>query len=202
MKHKVQLDMLGLFSNRHQEATFTLLLGEIAGYRKLPIVIGLSEAQSIALALESRQLDRPVIHDLYRETITRLGYTVQEVAITTLKDGAFFAQLVITDGTSTLILDARPSDAIAIGLRFKAPLYADEALLDEDGTLVLSVSFLTDTAAELPIPPGYAQQLSDNPSDLQHRSVETLKKLLSAAVASEDYEKAVLIRDELKRRGQ
>ena len=200
MEHKIQLDVLGIFSHRHQEATFTLLLEEIVGYRKLPIVIGLSEAQSIALAIESKQLDRPVIHDFCREAITKLGYTVKEVVITALKDNVFFSQIVITDGTSTLAFDAKPADAIAIGLRFKAPLYTEDALLNEVGALVLGIADLSDTAAKPPMPPGHAQRLPDSAANLQQLSVETLQQLLSAAVASEDYEQAALIRDELKRR--
>ncbi|MEM7382890.1 MAG: bifunctional nuclease domain-containing protein [Bacteroidota bacterium] len=203
MEHKIQLDVLGLFSNQHQEATFTLLLGEIAGDRKLPIVIGLSEAQSIVLAIESKQPARPAMHDLYGEAITRLGYTVKEVVITTLKDDVFFAQIVITDGTSTLVFDAKPSDAIAIGLRFKAPLYTEDALLNNEvGTLVSGSSDLPDTADETPMPPEYAQRLLREPIVLQFYPGEILKKLLSDAVASEYYEQAALIRDEIKRREQ
>lgn len=201
MGSKVQLDVLGLFSNQHQEATFTLLLGEIAGYRRLPIMIGLPEAQSIALAIESNQLDRPIMHDLFRNALVKLGYTMREVVITALKDGVFFAQMVITDGASTVALDARPSDAIAMGLRFEAPLYTDEVLLNEAG-LVLISHHLPDTASALSILPGHAQQLRDNLTNFQHYSVEALKKLLSAAVASEAYEQAALLRDELKRRGK
>lgn len=200
MGSKVQLDVLGLFSSQHQGATFTLLLGEIAGYRRLPIIIGLPEAQSIALAIESSQLDRPIMHDLFRNVLVKLGYTIREVVITALKDGVFFAQMVITDGASTVALDARPSDAIAIGLRFEAPLYTDEALLNEAGLVSIS-HYLPDTASALSIPPRHAQQLRDNLTNFQHYSVEVLKKLLSAAVASEDYEQAALIRDELKRKG-
>lgn len=202
MEHKIQLEVLGLFANQHQEATFTLLLGEIVGGRKLSIVIGLSEARSIVLANESKQPARPAMHDLYGEAITRLGYTIKEVVLKTRKDDVFLAQIAITDGTSTLVFDAKPSDAIAIGLRFKAPLYTEDALLNEVDTLVSDISDLPDTADETPMPPEYAQRLLREPIVLQFYPGEILKKLLSDALASEYYEQAALIRDEIKRREQ
>ena len=89
---KIKLNILGIFSNHPQETNFTLLLGESSGYRKLPIMIGVVEAQSIALALEGSVLERPMMHDLFKQVIVKLGYKVEEVTITSLKDEIFFAQ--------------------------------------------------------------------------------------------------------------
>src|SRR5690606_15192859 len=123
---KIRLEILGIFSNHPQEANFTLLLGEVGGYRKLPIMIGVVEAQSIALALEGSELERPIMHDLFKETLIKLGYVVQETVITHLKDGIFFAHLLLSDGNQQVTLDARPSDAIAISLRFGASIFINE----------------------------------------------------------------------------
>ena len=199
---KVQLEVLGLFSSQPQEATFTLLLGEVGGYRRLPIMIGIPEAQAIALAIEGSQLDRPIMHDLFKDVLTKVGYTIQEVIITTLQDGIFFARIIMTDGTVAVELDARPSDAIAIGLRFEAPLFIDKALLNETGGLLVAKTQLTDIKADLSMLQTYAQQQSDTRTNFQHYSVEALKKMLSAVIAQEDYEQAALIRDELKRRSE
>lgn len=199
---KVQLDVLGLFSNQPQEVTFTLLLGEVGGYRRLPIMVGIPEAQAIALAIEGSHLDRPIMHDLFKDALTKLGYTIQEVIITTLKDEVFFAQVIMTNGTVTVELDARPSDAIAIGLRFEAPLFIDEALLHKTGGLLVAKTQLPAIKPNLSMPQTYAQQKSDTRTNFQHYSVEALKKMLSAVIAQEDYEQAALIRDELKRRSE
>ena len=199
---KIQLEVLGLFANQPQEVSFTLLLGEAEGYRRLPILIGVPEAQAIALATEGGQLDRPIIHDIFKDALIKLGYTIQEVNITALQDEIFFAQVTMTDGTSTVMLDARPSDAIAIGLRFGAPLYIDEDLLNEAGALVVTGPSLAELKTELSVPQTQSQQPSDVLTNLQHYSVEALKELLSAVIAREDYEQAALIRDELKRRSK
>lgn len=194
---KIQLDVLGLFANKSQETTFTLLLGEVLGYRRLPIMIGMPEAQAIALAIEGSPLERPIMHDLFKEALIKLGHTVKEVNITTLRDDVFFAQLIMTDGKDILALDARPSDAIAIGLRCEAPLFIDEQLLNEAGGVLVVQSH--DQEPGLSMAQLYPQPSSDM-SHFQHHPVEALSKLLNVAIEREDYEQAALIRDELKRR--
>jgi bifunctional DNase/RNase len=194
---KIQLDVLGLFANKSQDATFTLLLGEVSGYRRLPIMIGMPEAQAIALAIEGRPLERPVMHDLFKETLAKLGYTVSEVLITMLQDEIFFAQLVLSDGIETIQLDARPSDAIAIALRFAAPLFIEENLLNEAGGILITQA--TDQEGNLGAEAIHTQA-STKANSLQERSVDALKKLLAIAIEKEDYEQAALIRDELRSR--
>ncbi|MEM7055933.1 MAG: bifunctional nuclease domain-containing protein [Bacteroidota bacterium] len=196
---KVQLDVLGFFYNRVREAPPTMLLGEVAGYRVLTIMVGVLEAHAISLALEGNRLHRPIMHDIFKDTLLKLGYTVQEITITTVKDGAFFAQISMTDGKSTLKLDARPSDAIAIGLRFKAPLFIDEALLNKIGRGVKTQ--LSGEKPSLSMSQTYARQQNDSSTNLQYYSVEALKDMLADVVAREDYEQAAQIRDELQRRG-
>jgi len=197
---KIKLNILGIFSNHPQETNFTLLLGESSGYRKLPIMIGVVEAQSIALALEGSVLERPMMHDLFKQVIVKLGYKVEEVTITSLKDEIFFAQLLLTDGNQTLMLDARPSDAIAISLRFQAPCFIDERLFNQVGGILIPKSELSDISTELD-----SSKLPIHPSDtiianFENYSTQALKELLAWVIEREDYERAALIRDELKRR--
>lgn len=196
---KVKLDILGIFSNHPQEANFTLLLGEISGYRKLPIMIGIIEAQSIALAIEGSVLERPIMHDLFKETLVKIGYKVEETIITSLKDEVFFAQLVITDGKRTIVVDARPSDAIAISLRFGAPLFINEDLLNQVGGVLIPKSEVAEMASSDTQPSSSEAMVLNN---LENYSVQALKELLAWVVKREDYEQAALIRDELKRRGK
>lgn len=199
---KVRLEILGIFSNHPQEANFTLLLGEVGGYRKLPIMIGVIEAQSIALALEGSVLERPIMHDLFKETLVKLGYLIEETVITNLKDEVFFAQLLLSDGNQQVILEARPSDAIAISLRFGAPLFIDEALLNQVGGILIPRSEVPDMSAELA-----SADIQFQPSDtlinnFENYSVQALQELLARVVERENYEQAALIRDELKRRNK
>jgi hypothetical protein len=192
---KIKLDVLGLFANKSQDTTFTLLLGEVSGHRRLPIMIGMPEAQAIALAIEGRPLGRPIMHDLFKDSLIKLGYMVKEVIITALEDEVFFAQLILSDGLEMLKLDARPSDAIAIGLRFEAPLFINEGLLNEaGGILVVQADDIDLTLDQI-----YTRQ-SPKASGLRKPSIEALKKLLSKAIEQEDYEQAALIRDELRQR--
>lgn len=197
--NQIQLDVLGIFAHESQEVTFTLLLSERGGDRKLPIIIGLAEAQAIALTLENKpRINRPTMLDLFKNALTKLGYTIQKVVITGLKDSIFFSQMVITNGTTMVSLDARPSDAIAIGLHFSAPLYTSESLLNQAAALILAIPQEPDIKLQPSISTGSPQKVGTN---FQHYSIEILKKLLATVVEQEDYEQAILIRDELARRG-
>jgi bifunctional DNase/RNase len=199
---KIKLEIVGIFSNHPQETNFTLLLGEIAGYRKLPIMVGIIEAQSIALALEGSILERPIMHELFKDTLTKLGYTVEEATIVDLKDEVFFAELLINNGDHTLLLDARPSDAIAISLRFGAPLFINETLLNQVGGILIPKSEAFDKGAEIGSSDIQAPLNDTIISNFENYSVKALKGLLMWAIEREDYEQAALIRDELKRRSE
>ncbi|ACE06398.1 hypothetical protein Aasi_1050 [Candidatus Amoebophilus asiaticus 5a2] len=199
---KIRLEIVGIFSNHPQEANFTLLLGEISGYRKLPIMIGIVEAQSIALALEGSILERPIMHDLFKDTLTKIGYTVEEATIVDLKDEVFFAELLLDNGNQTLVLDARPSDAIAISLRFGAPLFINEALFSQVSGILIPKSEFADKGFELASSDIQAPLSDTIITNLENYSVKSLKELLTWAIKHEDYEQAALIRDELKRRNE
>ena len=199
---KVRIEILGIFSNHPQETNFTLLLGEVDGYRKLPIMIGVIEAQSIALALEKSVLERPIVHDLFKDVLVKLDYLIEETVITSLKDEVFFAQLFISNESQQIVLEARPSDAIAISLRFGAPIFINEDLLNQVGGILVPRSEIPDMSAELAHADMSFQSSDTNMSDLKDYSMRALQELLTLVVEREDYEQAVLIRDELKRRSK
>jgi bifunctional DNase/RNase len=133
---KIQLEILGLSSSQSQSGSFALVLGEKDGNRRLPIIIGMFEAQSIAIQIEKINPNRPLTHDLFKSFAEQLNVTVQEVMISDLKEGVFYSKIVCNDGDKQFDLDARPSDAIAIGLRFNVPIYTVETVLSEAGIIL------------------------------------------------------------------
>ena len=194
---KVRLDVLSLSPSPVRAEVFTLLLGEVGGPRQLPLLVGTLEAQAIALALEERQLERPITYDLFKEVLIQLDYAVQEVLITDLRNQVFFAQMTLSDRVTTLTVDARPSDAIAMALRFAAALYIYEPLLEETHLLM---------APRQPAPATVSRPATSSAPQplvtkhLQDYSVAALKQILQRVVAQEDYEQAALLRDEIDRR--
>ncbi|MTI19918.1 bifunctional nuclease family protein, partial [Fulvivirga sp. RKSG066] len=133
---KLKLEILGLSSSQSQSGSFALVLGESEGNRRLPIIIGMFEAQAIAIEIEKIIPNRPMTHDLFKSFAHSFEYKVKEIVISDLKEGVFFAKIVCGNGTNDVEIDARPSDAIAIGLRFDAPIYTYEAILAEAGIVL------------------------------------------------------------------
>ena len=199
---KIKLEILGLSSSQSQTSSFALVLGEAEGNRRLPIIIGMFEAQAIAIEIEKIIPNRPMTHDLFKSFASNFHFTVEEIIISDLKEGVFFAKIVCSDGLKKMEVDARPSDAIAIGLRFDSPIFTYENILAEAGIV------LTDEAE------GEAQEKKAEPKgklkkevastrkseDFKNYSVERLKELLKDAIDKEDYERAAKIRDELSKR--
>lgn len=197
---KLRLEILGLSSSQSQSGSFALVLGETEGNRRLPIIIGMFEAQAIAIEIEKIIPNRPMTHDLFKSFAGSFNYTVKEIVISDLKEGVFFAKIVCTsdDGMQNIEIDARPSDAIAIGLRFDAPIYTFENILSEAG-IVLSdegEEDLGDIKKEVK----KEKRTTSKAEDLKNFSVDKLNKLLNDAIEREDYEKAAKIRDELSKR--
>ncbi len=195
---KIKLEILGLSSSQSQTGSFALVLGEKNGKRRLPIIIGMFEAQAIAIEIEKIIPNRPMTHDLFKSFAYEFQYTVKEIVISDLKDGVFFAKIVCESEDKVSEIDARPSDAIAIGLRFKAPIFTNEKILSEAG-----IEFRGDEENEF----GEAKTelVSDKPGkkkphSLQDESIEKLNDLLKKALDREDYEQAAKIRDELGKR--
>lgn len=193
---KVKLEILGLSPSQSQQGSFALVLGEEMGNRRLPIIIGVFEAQAIAVQMESIVPNRPMTHDLFKSFAAALKYTVKEIVISDLREGIFFAQIICGDSLGSVEIDARPSDAIAIGLRFDAPIYVTERILDEAG--IVNIPPEDDVISEdiLEEPPAK----SSFKDQIRGLSTEKLQKMLDEALQNEEYEKAAQLRDELGRR--
>lgn len=198
---KIKLEILGLSSSQSQTSSFALVLGETEGNRRLPIIIGMFEAQAIAIEIEKIIPNRPMTHDLFKSFANNFHFTVEEIIISDLKEGVFFAKIVCSDGLKKMEVDARPSDAIAIGLRFDSPIFTYENILAEAGIV------LTDEAEEEVEKKTESKTkakkevtTSKKSEDFKNYSVERLNELLKDAIDKEDYERAAKIRDELSKR--
>jgi hypothetical protein len=184
---KVQVEILGLSSSQASGGAYALILKETNGTRRLPIIIGAFEAQSIALEMEGIKPPRPLTHDLMKNLIDLLGGELIDVLISELRDGTFFARINL----DTQEIDARPSDAIAIAVRYGSPIYVAEKVMAE-------ASFISEGGEEKAIPPN-AKPEHEEPTNPQLSKLEQLAKRLDDAIAKEDYEKAAQLRDELKK---
>ena len=198
---KIKLEILGLSSSQSQTGSFALVLGEAEGNRRLPIIIGMFEAQAIAIEIEKIIPNRPMTHDLFKSFANSFHFHVDEIVISDLKEGVFFAKIVCTDGLKKSEIDARPSDAIAVGLRFDAPIFTFENILAEAGIV------LTDEEEEEEKPEAKTEkkvkvkkESSKKGDDFKSYSVDKLNELLKDAIDKEDYERAAKIRDELGKR--
>ena len=198
---KIQLEILGLSSSQSQTGSFALVLGEKDGNRRLPIIIGMFEAQSIAIQIEKISPNRPLTHDLFKSFAQHLHVAIHEILISDLKEGVFYSKIVCSDGDRQFELDARPSDAIAIGLRFGVPIYTVESVLSEAGIILSDLEDEEEETDELETStPSSSTYQAESKSNLRDVSVDELNKLLDDALEKEDYERAAKIRDELNKR--
>lgn len=199
----VRLNIKGISYSQTQNGAYALLLSEVEGKRQLPIVIGAFEAQSIAIALEKEiKPPRPLTHDLFKNFSDRFGIQVKQVIIHKLVDGVFYSSLICERDKIEEIIDARTSDAIALALRFHAPIFTYKNILDKAGIYLKPEEAQKEEAikkAEVimsQIAPG--EETEDD--SLKSESLTALKKALAEAVKKEDYEKAARIRDEISHR--
>ena len=203
---KIKLEILGLSSSQSQSGSFALVLGETEGNRRLPIIIGMFEAQAIAIEIEKIIPNRPMTHDLFKSFANTFHFHVEEVIISDLKEGVFFAKIVCTDGLKKTEIDARPSDAIAIGLRFDSPIFTYEAILAEAGIVLTDQEEEEEKEKEkTEAKPEQRSKVKKEGTkkggeDYKNYSVEKLNDLLKDAIGKEDYERAAKIRDELSKR--
>lgn len=195
MAERIKLEILGLSSSQSQSGSFALVLGETGGNRRLPIIIGMFEAQAIAIEIEKIVPNRPMTHDLFKSFAASFDYEIKEIYISDLKEGVFFAKIICEGEKGTVEVDSRPSDAIAIGLRFDVNIYTSEAILDEAG-IVLSEEGESEVTADL----DELSELEDEPKTMGDMNSEELNEQLDDALKNEDYELAAKIRDELNRR--
>lgn len=198
---KIKLEILGLTPSQSQSGSFTLVLGEEFGNRRLPIIIGVFEAQAIAVQIESIAPSRPMTHDLFKLFAKALNFTLTEVQINELREGVFYAKLHCHDGLNTVQIDSRPSDAIAIALRFDIPIYTNEEVMQEAG--ITSTEFGAsgdeedlDETTELV----KGQPTGSFSDQIKGFTVEELQNILEEALRNEEYERAAKIRDELSKR--
>ncbi len=181
----VQVDILGLSTSPASGGAYALILKEVSGNRRLPIIIGAFEAQAIALEIEAIKPPRPMTHDLLRNVVVSLGYTIQKVTITELREGTFYARISFDQGQEDL--DARPSDAIALAVRFGAPIFVANAVLEEAG---FSPEGDEDVETFSTAQPAI---------ETKEQRLEQLQSQLAEAIKKEDYEEAARLRDELRR---
>lgn len=203
----VRLNIKGISYSQTQNGAYALILNEVDGDRKLPIVIGAFEAQSIAIALEKEiRPPRPLTHDLFKNFADRFDIVVKQVIIHKLVDGVFYSSLICERDKIEEIIDARTSDAIALALRFDAPIFTYKNILDKAGIYLKVNPKKEDEDDELQdsilVDDLIANELDPNAPKENYKSktLKELHKMLEEAVANEDYEAAAHIRDEISKR--
>jgi len=201
---KVKLDIVGLSYSQTQSGAYALVLGEVNGRRRLPIIIGAFEAQAIAIEIEQMTPSRPLTHDLFKTLAEAYDIQIQEVLIYNLVEGVFFAKLICSDGENTKEIDARTSDAIALAVRFNAAIYTYEFILSSAGIVIEGNDLLfLENMDNIPKEQGSEDITTSIPSSgYKELSTEELQQKLHEAILEEAYEKAARIRDEINKRNK
>src|SRR5690606_32010801 len=197
---KRKLDIVGLSCSQTQSGASAVGLGEVSGRRRLPIIIGGFEAQAIAIEIEKMTPSRPLTHDLFKTFAETYHIRIDEVIIYNLVDGIFYAKIIFNDGQKQTEIDARTSDAIALAVRFKAPVYTYEFILASAGIVIEGNDFVFLENIESAGSGDPETVASKDTSSFASMTDEQLQENLSKALADELYEKAARIRDEITRR--
>lgn len=193
--NKVRLEIIGMSYSESSTGAYVLVLGDKNSKRRLPIVIGNAEAQAIAVGIERQPNSRPLTHDLLLKFANTFHVSILEVVINRFRDGVFYAMLVCKQGDDIVMVDARPSDAIAIAVRIGCEIYAYDTVMDEAGIIMDDLEDdLSDSDTE-----SHINKVEGKPS-LDLLTVGELEDLLQDAIDNEDYQKAALIRDEINGR--
>lgn len=192
MDNRVKLKVMGITYSQIQNGAYALVLAEENGDRRIPIIIGTAEAQSIAIRLEHLTPPRPMTHDLFASFAQGFGIRLREVFVYHYEDGVFSSELLFDDGTRQIRIDSRTSDAIAIALRTQSPIYTTEKIINEAGIIF----------QEEPKEKKKEETKTVKRKHLNDYSTKELKERLEEAVRMEAYEKAALIQQELKKREQ
>jgi bifunctional DNase/RNase len=199
----IRVDIIGLSTSPSSGGAYALVLGEVEGNRRLPIIIGAFEAQAIALELEKIQPPRPMTHDLLRDTFEAVDVDVTEVVIDELREGTFFAKIRYEHDGEEHQLDSRPSDAVALAVRVDAPIFVAPMVLDEAGIVAddeeSGVGSLTQQAEGGPTGGGSPASSSSSEEASGGTRLERMQKQLEKAVEEEDYERAAELRDEIEK---
>ena len=190
---KTELEIVALSHSITQTQSYAVVLGEVNGLRRLPIVIGGFEAQAIAVALERMNPSRPLTHDLMKNFMLAFNVELHEVIINDLQEGIFYSKLVCSTENDTVEIDSRTSDALALAVRFGCPIYTYNNILDQAGILMEEDNKKKKTVAAV-------TSDTSTTNDLEALSLIELETLLSEVLEQEDYIKAISIRDEIKKR--
>ncbi|TXB59408.1 bifunctional nuclease family protein [Phaeodactylibacter luteus] len=193
---KLELDIVALSHSVTQSHNYAVVLGEKTGSRRLPIVIGSFEAQAIAVAMERMTPNRPLTHDLFKNTLDTFNIELKEVIINNLLDGIFYARLICIKDGEIIEIDSRTSDALAMAVRFNCPIFTYEFILDAAGVV------LEDGEDEDGPAPDADAGVTEQKASLSAYTVEDLRKMLDEVLSEENYERAAEIRDEIDRRQQ
>ncbi len=198
VENAIELEILGLTANHSQSGSFTLILGELEGNRRLPIVIGMFEAQAIAIEIEKIIPNRPMTHDLFKSFAENFDFSIEHILISDMREGVFYAKIVCQSAFKKVEIDARPSDAIAIAVRFEVPIFCSKAVMAEAGLEKTDEDQPMEQEPEKTKASGPEPKKTDG--SLKNFSLEKLNQMLEKAINSEDYEKAARLRDEINRR--
>ena len=192
--NRILLDVIGLSFSHSQSGAYALLLGEKNDRRRLPVIIGEAEAQSIAIAMENVEKKRPLTHDLFKSFATAYGINITEVVINRFKEGLFFSELHCEKDGEVSVIDARTSDAVAIAVRFKCPIYTTSQVMEEAGLIMdeLENEDFEDNEENMLDDFGYER--------MDRYDMQDLQQLLQDAIDKEDYMAASVLRDEINKR--
>lgn len=191
---KIELEIVALSHSITQTHSYAVVLGEVNGLRRLPIVIGGFEAQAIAVALERMQPSRPLTHDLMKNFMLAFNVDLHEIVINDLQEGIFYSKLLCSSDNDTVEIDSRTSDALALAVRFGCPIYTYEHILESAGILMEDDEEKKEKE-EVTVTTG-----GEGKEDLKSLSIEELQTLLNEVLEQEDYIRAIFIRDELSNR--
>jgi uncharacterized protein len=195
---RIELEIVALSHSITQSHSYAVVLGEVGGLRRLPIVIGGYEAQAIAVALEHMNPSRPLTHDLFTNFMSTFGIELKEVMIYKLEEGVFFAKLVCESEGDVTEIDSRTSDALALAVRTGCRIYTYDKILDTAGMLIEQPDKPTGRPEPAPEPQTAAAEPSEG--DMSKMNLAELNELLQQVLENEDYVKAIAIRDEINKR--
>ncbi len=197
---KIPLEIVALSHSITQTQSYAVVLEEVKGKRRLPIVIGGFEAQAIAVALEKMQPTRPLTHDLTRNIFSTFGIELVEIIINNLKEGIFYALLVCKIGDKVEEIDSRTSDALALAVRFNCPIFTYEFILESAGIIMEEQLTEGQNPTKKEKVEVHAEEDDDTKKDITKLSEKQLNDLLARVLKNEDYERAIKIRDEIEKR--
>ncbi|HMV16038.1 MAG TPA: bifunctional nuclease family protein [Chitinophagales bacterium] len=197
---KIELEIINITQGFTHHHSYAVVLGEIKGKRRLPIVIGGTEAQAIAIAMENMPPARPLTHDLFKTVMDTFHVTLSEIIITNLLDGVFYSKLICIFNGEEYEIDSRTSDAIALAIRFNCPIYIYGNILDNSGLILMEETNPEIDEIEDVILDAVSSVSEKDKTDYTIYTYKELSKMLDEALANENYEKAATIRDELNKR--